>query len=85
MLAGKTWNKSLFALLFYQGCQSMCDPWLGSEGSDPGADGRSFEEPHRDCLCQDLPTTEAYHCRGLPETGTHTNTHTGHVWEQPTY
>lgn len=52
-----------------QGRQGLCDPWYRPERSNSGPDGRHPEESHRDRLCQDLPTAEAHHCRGLPEAG----------------
>lgn len=52
-----------------QGCQGLCDPRYRPERSISGSDGRHPEESHRDCLCQDFPTAETHHCRGLSETG----------------
>lgn len=63
------WDPCQRFIVCVQGCQGLRDSWYRPERSISGSDGRHPEESHRDCVCQNLPTTETHHCRGLPETG----------------
>ena len=44
---------------------------ISTSGCLKGTARWNLEEPHRDCICQNLSTTEADHCRRLPATGCH--------------